>query len=489
MLIDRILEHARREPRAIALVHNGVERTYAEFAAWIARDRRAFREAGVAPGGVAAICISRLDDAWAAAIAMRSLGVTTVAVGDEVDIAALGLPGIACVVMLGAQPHPRAEDLAARNGWKVVRVAGFPGSGIGAPSLDALDAIADTPSAGHILLTSGTTGDPKKVLWEPLAEQAAVPALAKTYGIDAASVVYVGAFPIWTAGGHRWPAFAWHSGGTVVFEQSQQMHAPFASRRMTHAFATPATLAIVLHAPEGAFPRQEGMRLLVTAGALPKALAALAKDRLTREVYTLFASTEASVVTMTLAQEPEDLFWHRVLPSRVVQVVDEDDRVVPVGTAGLVRVAPPAGIAGYLGEDEGDRAFFREGFFYPGDIGLFREDGRLSLQGRSTDVINILGAKIATGPIERALQDRLGADGVCLFSLQREGTDEELHVTIESGRPVDRAILEAFAREELRTYPRAHFHVFAKLPRNAMGKVQRLALRKLLLERLGSARG
>ncbi len=117
-----------------------------------------------------------------------------------------------------------------------------------------------------------------------------------------------------------------------------------------------------------------------------------------------------------------------------------------------------------------------------------REDGRLCLLGRATDVVNILGAKIATAPIERALQDRLGTGAVCLLSFQDEGTDDELHVVIESRQPVDRAALEAAARAELHLYPRAHFHVFAELPRNAMGKVPRIALRRLLRERLRPAR-
>ncbi len=489
MLIDWILEHSRRQPRAVAFVHNGIERTYADFARWIASDRRQYQEAGVGPGGVAAICIHRLGDAWAAAIAMRSLGVTTVAVDGEEDLATLGLPGIGCLVTLAGEPHPEVEALAARNGWRVIRIAGFPEAGTGGTSAQALAPIEGHPLAGHVLLTSGTTGNPKKVLWDPVAEQAAIPALADTYGIDAASVVYLGAFPIWTAGGHRWPAFAWHRGGTVIFEQSREMHAPFASRRPTHAFVTPATLALLLNAPEDAFPRQDGIRLMVTAGAMPRALAALARDRLTRQVYTLFASTEASVVTMTLAQEPEDLHWHRVLPSRVVQVVDESDRPVPSGEEGLVRVLPPAGITGYLGDDEASRAFFREGYFYPGDIGRLREDGRLGLTGRATEVVNLLGAKVATGPIERALQDRLGVAGVCLLCVQEEGSDEELHVAIESRRPVERAALEAAARDELRAFPRAHFHVFEELPRNAMGKVRRVALGRLLADRLRPPRG
>src|SRR5271169_558058 len=68
-----------------------------------------------------------------------------------------------------------------------------------------------------------------------------------------------------------------------------------------------------------------------------------------------------------------------------------------------------------LDDEVATRAFFYDGYFYPGDLGMFGHDGRLSLRGRASDVINVLGDKIATDPIERALQDRLGAEGVCIL--------------------------------------------------------------------------
>jgi acyl-coenzyme A synthetase/AMP-(fatty) acid ligase len=37
------------------------------------------------------------------------------------------------------------------------------------------------------------------------------------------------------------------------------------------------------------------------------------------------------------------------------------------------------------------QAFFRNGCFYPGDLGIMLPDGRIALQGRVTDVINVNG--------------------------------------------------------------------------------------------------
>ena len=72
----------------------------------------------------------------------------------------------------------------------------------------------------------------------------------------------------------------------------------------------------------------------------------------------------------------------------------------------------------------------------------------MSLRGRASDVVNVLGNKVATGPIEQALQDRLGVDAVCIVSIRGKETDDEIHIVIEATRRIERADVEAAARAE-----------------------------------------
>ena len=71
-------------------------------------------------------------------------------------------------------------------------------------------------------------------------------------------------------------------------------------------------------------------------------------------------------------------------------------------------------------------------FFYPGDLAIMRADGRIALQGRATEVLNIGGDKIAPAPIEERMEAELGVSGVCLFTMQNEDAEEEAHAVIES---------------------------------------------------------
>ena len=146
-----------------------------------------------------------------------------------------------------------------------------------------------------------------------------------------------------------------------------------------------------------------------------------------------------------------------------------------------MRVGTMDGPTGYLSNDAATKTFFKDGYFYPGDLAVTRSDGRIALQGRSTDVINMRGRKIFPGPIEERLSEFLDVSGVCLFSMQDEGGEEEIYVAIETATPIEPELLQTAINRELKAYPRARVRYVSSLPRNPMGKVLRQALRARIL--------
>ena len=480
--ISRIFEHARRTPGKIAVVYNGVSSSYAHFARCIEVGRQYFAQQGLAPDSVAVIDVNNLLDAWILGLALRSLGLTTFAVWAAEDIGRLGVRNIGCVVTAAAENRRAPARPSADVPWRVIRV---PSDIWPAAVHGAVPEVPETTvhPGGHIMVTSGTTGAYKKVVRDASMEDIAIPLHAEINGISDRSIVYVLNFPLWTAGGYRWPLITWSTGGTVVIHQAPDLHTPLARHDMTHVFATPAKVAALLEATNGTLRRNDATRLLVTGGALSQAMLEAAKRLLTRQVYSVLASTEALTMAVTPLEQPGDLLWHRIHPSRQVEVVDEVGNVLGPGREGLVRVRIIDGLGGYLDDEVATRTFFGDGYFYPGDMGMFGDDGRLSLRGRASDVINVLGDKIATDPIERALQDRLGAEGVCILSIENTGGDDEIYVVIQSSRPIEPAKIVAAGDAELGPIKRvpARFVSVEKLPRNEMGKIERLVLRQQLI--------
>ena len=74
-------------------------------------------------------------------------------------------------------------------------------------------------------------------------------------------------------------------------------------------------------------------------------------------------------------------------------------------------------------------------------------DGRVRILGRTADVLNMRGLKVAVAPVEMAEQRLLKVDEVCLFSGLDEMGKEELVVAVESDRELPGAELEQLTRE------------------------------------------
>ena len=481
VVISNIFEQARQTPGKIAAVSNGVACNYGNFARLIEVSRQYFAQQALPVDSVAVIDVDSLLDAWILGLALRSLGLTTCATKDAAEIAKLGIQNIGCIVTAEADNRPRPGHPSAAFPWRLIRVpANLKLSAMQGPVPALPEAMAHP--GGHIMMTSGTTGVHKKVVRDAAMEALAIPLHAEINGISAQSVVYVANFGLWTAGGYRWPLITWSMGGTVVFHQEIDLHSPLARHDMTHIFTTPATLAALLAASKGAPRRNDATRLLVTGGVLSRSMLATAKQLLTRQVYSVLASTEALTLAVTPLDQPDDLLWHRIHPSREVQVVDEAGSVLGPWREGFVRVRIIDGLSGYLNDEVATREFFHDEYFYPGDLGMFGGDGRLALRGRASDVINVLGDKIATDPIERVLQDRLGAEGVCILPIQNTEGEDEIHLVIQRGRPLERAELEAAKSAVLGVIKSVSVRVAVveKLPRNEMGKIKRLELKRQL---------
>jgi len=191
----------------------------------------------------------------------------------------------------------------------------------------------------------------------------------------------------------------------------------------------------------------------------------------------MVSSTEAGTIAYTPLETDEDRRWHRLVPQRAVEIVSESGHSVSVGEIGRLRVKTKGGPTGYLGNEPATEIHFKDGYFYPGDMAITRADGRIALQGRFTDVINVRGEKIFPGPIEDRLCDLLGVSGICLFSMQNEAGDEELYVAIETPTAIERERMSAALKDALSTYPTVHIRHARSLPRNPMGKMLRQAVR------------
>ena len=485
MITQLIFDWAKRTPDRTAIIYNDRRWSYQLFAQLIALARGYFVRRGYIGPGYAVLAVYNPMDFWILSLALRSLGLTTVAVGSVAEggaegkpsvraaVSKLGAPNVRCVITSPVETWAGLDGLCTelRLPLLLVSLAGETPLG-----LEAFE--APHPLGGHILLTSGTTGSHKMLLISPAFDATALQRNVEIIGMNQDTVLSVFDFPAWTAIGYRCAASPWAVGGAIVIE-NRQFYRALLCPGITHAVLVPVVLSVILAAPADAFPRNDAIQLIVAGGPMTRTQVDQVEARITKRLVNWLASTEVGSIAFTPLETPDDHRWQRLAPGRVIEIVDEFDRPVRVGEIGRVRVSTAGGPTSYLNDETATRSFFKDGFFYPGDLAAIRPDGRMALQGRLTNVINMQGAKISLAPIEDRLREFFGVSGVCLFSMQNDSGEEEIHVVIETSTPIDSEKLTAAFSQvpELRGFHLGRVHCVATLARNPMGKVLRQVVR------------
>ena len=502
MIPQLILDWSRRTPDKTAVIWNDrVSLSYRSFADNIAAARDYFARRDCIGPGYAVLAVHNILDYWVLGLAVRSLGLTTVVVGSVEEalngppsvwgiIGRLGQSNVRCVI---TTPH-EAEVWPGLDGLcsllSIPLVSASPTyEGASALGLEAFE--PRQPPGDHILVTSGTTGTQKLVLMTPASDATLLRRTVELNDINQDTMLSVFRFEAWTAIGYRWAASPWLTGGTTIIDQRPQLHDALLQFGITHAVLVPSILSVILSAPATAFPLNKGLHLVVTGGAMTRRQADDAKTRITPHLFNSLGSTEAGGIGVTSLNTPEDHGWHRIAHDPVVEIVDESDRVVPIGEIGRLRISTAGGPASYLNDEVATQAFFKDGFFYPGDLAVGRSDGRLALKGRLTDVINVRGRKISPATIEVRLCELLGVSGVCLFSQQNDKGEELIYVVIENPAAINFGQLTDILKGEAGEFAQADVYVVCvtRLPRNQMGKVLRQAVRsQFILSQPPSAR-
>ena len=167
------------------------------------------------------------------------------------------------------------------------------------------------------------------------------------------------------------------------------------------------------------------------------------------------------------------------LPGVSVRVTDDHGKPAPAGEAGNVEVKGPNVFKGYWRNPEKTvEEFTPDSFFKTGDIGMLNEGGRLTLMGRSKDLIIAGGYNIYPKEIEQVLDAIHGVfESAVIAAPHADMGEGVVAVLVPETTPLGDAVLTD-ALEQLAKFkrPRKFFWLDA-LPRNAMGKVQKQALR------------
>ena len=175
------------------------------------------------------------------------------------------------------------------------------------------------------------------------------------------------------------------------------------------------------------------------------------------------------------------------LPGVSVRVAGEGDVAKPCDEIGDIQVKGPNVFSGYWRMPEKTAAeFTADGFFRTGDVGRLDANGYLSIVGRSKDLIISGGYNVYPKEIEGFIDELDGVAESAVVGVPHRDFGEAVVAVVvpRSGAVLDEGAIVSALKGRIAGFkvPK-RVHVVDELPRNAMGKVQKNALR----ERFGQA--
>jgi acyl-CoA synthetase (AMP-forming)/AMP-acid ligase II len=147
-------------------------------------------------------------------------------------------------------------------------------------------------------------------------------------------------------------------------------------------------------------------------------------------------------------------------------------------------------VQGYLGDPEATDRMFKNGWFYPGDLGILQGHHELRVLGRGDDILNFGGAKIQPEALEQLILGSLTIGDVGVCSTQNAAGIGELLIGVVEAPYDDRELLQRLT-DALKGHRIGGFHAvrLPRIPRTGTGKIQRDLLKRTIMDALRVAPG
>ncbi len=459
----RVLRAAEQQGHQLAFVLPRRKITYAQFGRLVLAYARHARDRGIGRDSLVAIDIDNPAMKSAMALACALVGApwvdATPVVTKERKLAYTHL-----VFGLAKSHTASAMQFLVDASWAVPPAGKF--------------SMGDSAEPEHIwnyAQSSGTTGTAK---FMPVAHRLIEEGFARGFGTpEGKRVVASFLAPPGTAGITTYMVRVLAHGGTLVAVPN---FAAMVRSGVNRVSGSPIQFTKLLQGARK--PAKKIYAAQITGAAAAESLYAQLLDFF-EQVQIWYGTTEMGIVTeRAIDSLPVDTSnVGTPLPTIEVMVVDDNDKPVAQGSEGIVRIRrADRKDAGYVGAEDAAKTIFRDGWFYPGDIGRFSAKGELHIVGRSDDRLNLSGVKVDAGRVDAAIQNTPGVrDGYCFEDRNSQGASFlSLLVELDEGTTLD-AFINAFYRalNDSGLYYRVHRVYLTKdVPRTMTGKpVRRLA--------------
>jgi acyl-CoA synthetase (AMP-forming)/AMP-acid ligase II len=367
----------------------------------------------------------------------------------------------------------------------------------GDPADPAPDRPSDANDVMRIAFTSGTTGEPKAVMHTANTTVCGLYLGVEEWSVNSDDDTLLVLLPVGLNAGFGSVVHAALAGARAVlmekFSPAATLDLVERYKVTTFLAAPTALLAIVNLLAEGSTKKDlSSLRLVQTGGSsTPVKVLREANEQLGCPVVDLYGMLETGVTSCTSKQEPyED--WvgtvGRPYSWLKLRILDANDVDVPVGTEGeIVKTGPGITVGYYRNPAKNEESWTKDGWFRSGDRGYIDAAGRLTISGRSKDMIIHGGANIWPREIEEVLSKHPGIANVAVVGIHDDYFGENVCACVipRSGATFTLDDLITFMKNEVAKYKLPqHLELFESFPLGPTGKI----LKRELAEEVGRRR-
>jgi fatty-acyl-CoA synthase len=357
---------------------------------------------------------------------------------------------------------------------------------------------ADESSAIALNYTSGTTGNPKGVVYhhrgtflEAVGNIMAWPMTTKP--------VYLWTLPMFHCNGWCFPWSVTAMGGTHVCLRKVDPALIFSvivEHGVTHMCGAPTVLSMLISAPAEQRRRFNHIVDIQTGGSPPPAKVIKAMEELGFRVTHIYGMTELQGPSTLCV--PQDGWETLLLEERAAliarqgvrypvvegQMVADPRSMEPVNhdgkTIGEIMIRGNTVMLGYLKDAKATTEAFRGGWMHTGDLAVEHPDGYIEIKDRAKDIIISGGENISSVEVEIVLYKHPAVQLAAVVAKPDEKWGETpcAFVQLKPGASATPEEIVAFCREQLAHFKAPKSVVFGPLPTTATGKIQKFVLRE-----------
>ena len=503
-------------PDKVAVIHGAQRFTYKEFHERSVRLGSALRKRGFAQGDCIAIMAANTPPMLEAHYGVPMMGGVLNSLNTRLDARTIAFildHGEAKVLLTDREFSPVVKEaLALCERTPLVVDIDDPlaegGELLGGLDYEALLAEGDPEESFEdpgdewqsisLLYTSGTTGNPKGVVYHHRGAYLNAIGNMITFGLGRDSV-YLWTLPMFHCDGwtFTWGVTAACATHVCLRKVDPALIYPLIrDERVTHMCGAPIVLTLLANAPDSAKVAFGQTVECATGGAAPPSAVIEAMEAQGFRVTHLYGLTECYGPATVCAWQDD---WAELdMRSRSAKMarqgvnyltlegatVMQPDTMAPVPwdgtTLGEIMLRGNTVMKGYLKNPSATEQAFAGGWFHTGDLAVIHPDGYIEVKDRSKDVIISGGENISSLEVEEALyrHPKVLEAAVVARPDEKWGEHPCAFVTLREGVEAESEEIVTFCREMLAGFKVPRTVVFGPLPKTSTGKIQKFVLRE-----------